>query len=54
VTTGLLEGNLERAEVDNRRMTGKVLVLAFEDLVEPFGADACVDIMCAVQSRSRQ
>ena len=54
MTTGLLEGNLESAEVDNRRMTGKVLVVALEDLVEPFGADACVDIMCVVQSRSRQ
>jgi len=54
MATGLLDGNLESAEADSRRMTGKVLVLALEDLVEPFDADACVDIMCDVQSRSRQ
>jgi len=50
MTAGLLEGNLESAEVDSRRMTGKVFVVAL-DLVEPFGADACVDMMCVTQSR---
>jgi hypothetical protein len=51
MATGLLEGNLESAEVGSRRMTDKVLGWALEDLVELFGADACVDIMCDVQSR---
>jgi len=50
MTTGLLEGNLESAEVESRRMIGKVFVTAL-DLVEPFDADACVDIMCVIQSR---
>lgn len=53
MTAGLLDGNLESAEVDSRKMTGKDLGVALEDLFAPFDADACVDIVCVAKS-SRQ